>query len=100
MAKVDEALAAFQAKQDAHNAKMDAGLNDLNTAVDGLGADIQGLKDVIATLPTAGDISPAQQAILDDIDAKMQVVEDRVTALSTKAKALDDMTPPVAPPAP
>lgn len=69
---------------DAHLTKIDAG-------IDGIVADVQGLKDQIAALQnSSGEITPADQALLDDI-------QNRVGALDTKITALDDATPPVAP---
>ncbi len=78
------AISDFAAKQNAHNDAID-------TAVAGLGADIQGLKDLIATLQNSpGTISPEDQATLD-------ALETRTSGIADKLKALDDLTPPTPP---
>jgi len=79
------AISDFAAKQDAHHARQD-------TAVAGLQADVQALKDEIARLQTTpGTITPEDQALLDAIEA-------RAAGISDKLEALDSLTPPATPP--
>ena len=81
------AISEFAAKQAAHNAAIDAGL-------DGIAGDVQGLKDLIAQLQTSpGTISAEDQATLDALEAKAAATADKVAAL-------DAATPPIAPPEP
>lgn len=61
------------------------------TAIDGLAGDVQGLKDMIEKLQnTPGVITPEDQALLDQIQARAQEISSRVIGL-------DAMTPPVPP---
>lgn len=74
---------------DAVNSRFD----ELGAAVDGVAADVVFLKDEIKKLQeNPGPITPADQAILDGVQA-------RVGSLAEKVKALDEATenPPVAP---
>lgn len=81
------AISDFATKMNEHNTKVDA-------AVDGLTADIKTLNDKITELQnSAGTISPEDQAILDELEA-------RGAAVSAKLAALDALTPPAAPPIP
>src|SRR5207249_3874071 len=79
------AISDFADKVKAHQDKIDA-------AVDGLVQDVKTLNDKITELQnTPGPITPSDQALLDDIDA-------RATAAADKLSALDSLTPPPAPP--
>ncbi len=79
------AISDFAAKQKAHNEK-------LATSIDGLVADVQSLNDKITELQNnPGPISPEDQATLDELEAQG-------AALSEKAAALDELTPPVTSP--
>lgn len=85
--EIMSAISDFAAKVKAHQDKID-------TAVSGLSGDVQALKDKITQLQnSAGQISPEDQALLDGIEAKASDV-------AGKLAALDDLTPPPAPPAP
>lgn len=81
------AISDFAAKQQAHNAAMDA-------AVDGIVADVGELKRLITELQnSAGKISAEDQATLDSLEAKAAALEAKVTDL-------DNQTPPAVPPTP
>jgi len=85
MAQMPE-LTAYVAKQRDYNTRT-------NAAIDGIVADIQALNDKIQELQnTPPVLDPADQALLDEIDAMG-------SALATKAEALDAQSPPP-PPAP
>lgn len=78
-------IAAFATAQNAFNDQLDA-------AVDGIATDIKTLNDKITELQNSpGTITPADQKLLDDIQARTQALVARVTAL-------DDLTPPPVPP--
>lgn len=80
MSKISE----FSDRQKAFNDRQSA-------AVDGLVADVKALNDKITELQnTAGEITPEDQALLDDIEARSKAVTD-------KLEALDAQTPPVVP---
>ena len=85
--KVDELMSKiseFADKMKLHNAAVD-------TAVDGLTADIQALNDKITALQnSAGAVTPEDQALLDEL-------ETRGATLTAKIQALDALTPPPVP---
>jgi len=84
---VDEIMSAiseFAAKQDAFNSRVDA-------AIVGLTGDVQTLNDKITELQnSAGQITPEDQALLDAIQARSEVI-------AAKLEALDALTPPKPP---
>lgn len=81
MSKITE----FADAVDAHNAAVD-------TAIQGLSDDIANLNKQIQDLQnSAGQITPEDQARLDAIQARSQMVADKLAAL-------DALTPPAAPP--
>lgn len=81
MSKISE----FADKVTAHNDKIDA-------ALEGINGDVVGLKALIEQLQnSAGEVTPEDQALLDQLEA-------RLAALADKTAALDELTPPVAPP--
>lgn len=78
------AISDFAAKQKAHNDRQDASVLDLQ-------GDIKTLNDKIDALQTsAGQITPEDQALLDEIDARGE-------AISEKLEALAAVTPPTPP---
>lgn len=79
------AISEFSERQQKHNQRIAAGL-------DAIVADVRGLQALIEKLQgTPGAITPADQALLDQIDAGMD-------ALATRVEGVDELTPP-APPA-
>lgn len=77
-------IAEFAAAQKAFNDRQD-------TAIDDLTGDVQTLNDKIAALQnSAGEITPEDQALLDDLQAHAATV-------TTKLEALDALTPPAIP---
>lgn len=85
--KIMSAISDFADKMSTHN-------NQVDTAIQGLTDDVGSLKQQIADLQASqGQITPADQALLDGIEAKAQAVSDKLVAL-------DALTPPVAPPVP
>jgi predicted nucleic acid-binding Zn-ribbon protein len=78
------AISDFAAKQKDFNTRLD-------TAVTGLQGDIKALNDKITELQnTTGGITPEDQALLDELQAKAE-------EMATKLEALDALTPPVVP---
>lgn len=78
------AISDFATAQSAFQDRMDA-------AVTGLQGDVKNLTDQIAALQAStGTITPADQALLDGIQARAKSVAD-------KLDALDQLTPPVVP---
>lgn len=67
---------------------------ELSTGIDGISSDVGVLNDLITKLQnSAGEVTPEDQAILDNLEAGLIALKDRV-------KAVDDLTaaPPVVPP--
>lgn len=78
------AVSEFATKQNAFNDQID-------TAINGLVGDVSGLKDLIAQLQsTQGTITPEDQALLDQIQARTEQIASRLTDL-------DNQTPPAVP---
>ncbi len=78
------AISEFATKQNAFNDRMDK-------SIEGLTQDVQTLKDLIVQLQnTPGQITPEDQALLDNIEARSDVI-------ATKLEALDALTPPPLP---
>lgn len=62
--------------------RVNAAFGSIDQAVTGVSADVQSLKAEIEKLQnTPGDISPEDQAILDGIEAKVNDVAGKLTAL-------------------
>lgn len=84
--KIMSKISEFAARQTEFNARQ-------QTAVDGLTADVKVLNDKITELQNSpGEITPEDQVLLDDIEA-------RNLAITEKLEALDAQTPPTPPPA-
>lgn len=82
--KIMSAISEFAARQTAFNDRLD-------TAVAGVTEDVAALNAKIEELQnTPGAITPEDQALLDEIEA-------RSDAITTKLEALDAMTPPAPP---
>ena len=79
-------ISDFATAQNAFNDQIDTAITDLQ-------GDEKSLNDQIAALQASGGaITPADQALLDGIQARSKTVVD-------KLQALDALTPPVVPPA-
>jgi predicted nucleic acid-binding Zn-ribbon protein len=97
MSKISE----FAAKQSAHNAAVDAALGNVSTAVTGITGDISTLNDLIKKLQDSqGQITPEDQATLDQLDAAGQALQDRADVLAKAAADADALTPPPVPTTP
>ena len=82
--EIMSAISDFAAKQTAFNDRQDA-------AITALGTDIETLNKKITDLQnSAGQITPEDQKLLDDIQA-------RASSISDKLDALDALTPPPVP---
>lgn len=82
--KIMSAISDFAAKVKAHQDREDA-------SIAGLKQDVQTLNDKITALQNSqGQITPEDQALLDDITTRGQ-------SMSDKLEALDALTPPPAP---
>lgn len=82
--RIMSAISDFAAKQKAFNDR-------LGSAIDGVVGDVKVLNDKITALQnSAGTVTPEDQALLDDLQKQAE-------GLTSKAEALDAMTPPAPP---
>jgi hypothetical protein len=78
------AISDYAAKANAFNDRIDS-------AVTGLQGDVQALNDLIVKLQgTQGQVTPEDQALLDQLQARAETI-------ATKVEALDALTPPTPP---
>ena len=82
--KIMSVISEFADRQNTFNDRQEA-------AIAAVVADVQGLTELITALQaSAGQVTPEDQAFLDQI-------ESRASAITAKLDALDAMTPPVVP---
>ena len=82
--QIMSAISDFATAQNAFQNRMDTAVSDLQ-------GDVKNLTDQIAALQAStGTITPADQALLDGVQARAKSVAD-------KLDALDNLTPPVVP---
>lgn len=68
--------------------KVNAEFDKISAAVDGLVVDVKTLNDKIAELQnSAGTVTPADQALLDDIQSKAANIASKVGALDAQTEA-------------
>lgn len=93
------AISEYAGKVDEHLEKIGTGIDDINTGIGGIDIDLQELKKLIEQLQnTPGQITPEDQALLDAIQAKAASLAEKSATTAAIVKALDDLTPPPAPP--
>ena len=78
------AISDFAVAQTEHNARMDAALSGINDDITALNAKIAELQN------SPGAITPADQVLLDDLQAQAE-------ALAARVEATDAITPPAVP---
>lgn len=78
------AFSDFAAKQKTYNEAVNGALQGISDDIVELNKKIQALQD------SQGQVTPEDQVLLDELQAQGE-------ALAAKAKALDDLNPPVAP---
>lgn len=82
--RIMSTISDFVAKQQAFN-------DQQSTAIDDISTELKTLNDTVTALQnSAGQITPEDQALLDQIQASSQ-------AVTTKLQALDTLTPPAVP---
>ncbi len=98
MAKISDVLAAFKAQQEAYNAQAGAALDKIVEAQTGLTGDIAELNRKITELQnSAGEVTPADQAIIDELQAQAAALASRADGIAAALAALDELTPPAVP---
>lgn len=84
-------ISEFAAKQNAHNDRVEA-------AITGIQGDVKFLQDTIDKLQTSpGSITPEDQASLDALDARADVIAKKLEALDALTPPVVPVTPPTAP---
>jgi len=82
--KIMSKISEFADRQNTFNDRMDIAVTDLQ-------GDVKSLNDqIVALQATSGSITPEDQVLLDNIEA-------RASGIATKLEALDALTPPVVP---
>lgn len=95
MSKISE----FATVQKAFNDRQGAAIDTLVTATQGLTDDVKGLNDKITELQNSqGTVTPADQALIDDLQIQGSALAARLEGVSASLAALDALTPPVVPP--
>ncbi len=90
---MNAAIQAHLDKQNAHNARILAGVAALATSLTGVTGDVKTLNDKITALQnSAGTITPEDQALLDAADTAGSTAADKLDAAVAALKALDDLT--------
>lgn len=80
LTEIMSAISDFATKQNAHNDAIDA-------AVSGLTTDVADLKAQIAALQSsAGQITPEDQSLLDDIETRAAGIADKLAALDAQTE--------------
>lgn len=96
--RIMSAISNFATAQAAFNTRLDGAIVGLQTALHGITGDIAGLNALILELQaSAGQISPGDQLLLDELQAQSEVLAVRTEAVAAALAALDSLTPPVAP---
>lgn len=98
MPSTSESIAAYVAAQTAVNDQQDAAVDTLVSGVSGVTADVQFLNDTIAKLQNSpGELTPADQASLDALQARGKATADKLAAVSQALTDLDNLTNPTPP---
>ncbi len=84
----DDSLKALKDANDALKASTDAAFAEEDAALDNIKADINGL---VAKLATLGELTPANQAIVDDAVAGAVALAGKVQARADALKAASDI---------
>jgi chromosome segregation ATPase len=99
--RIMSAISTYAAKQKEYNDRHGAAIDSIVTSQTGLSGDIAELKRLIEELQNSpGEISPEDQALLDDLQALGEEAATKAEAQAAALKALDESTPPVVPPVP
>lgn len=110
MANFDQLASAVNAFMSTQSAQVDilvANSTTASAALTGIAGDLDHLDELIQQLIDQGSLTPAQQALADEMIASLGAASTRLdaattasTAVATNAAALDAMRPPVVPPTP
>lgn len=88
-------------KQKAFNDRQANAVDSAVASVEGLRTDVKNLNDRIEALQTsAGQVTPEDQTLIDQLEATGDAISTKLDSVAAGLKALDEQTPPVAPPAP
>lgn len=91
-------ISDYAAKQTEYNRRQAAAIDSIVASNAGLAADIKALNDKITELQnSSGEVTPEDQALIDDMEAKGAAAADRAEATAKALAALDEQTPPTVP---
>lgn len=94
------AISDFAAKQKEFNTRQAQAIDGAVTSLGGLTSDVAELNRKIEELQNSpGGVTPEDQALIDDLQAQGEAVAAKAESLAAALKALDEQTPPAAPPA-
>ncbi len=99
MSKLGEIMSAvsdFVTAQKQFNKDVGEGIDHISEHVTGLQGDVKSLNDKIAAL----EVTPADLADFEALKADGKSLSDKLKVVGDAIHALDDLTPPVAPPTP
>lgn len=88
--KLDQIMSAISD----YTTRVDAHLDKLDKGIKGLGDDIKFLKDKIIELQNSpGPISPADQALLDALEARVKTAAEKAEALDAQTEQAPEPPP-------
>lgn len=96
LGKIMSAVSDFINSQKQFNKDVGEGIDHVNEHITGLQGDVKSLNDKIAAL----EVTPADLADFEVLKADGQALSTKLKAAGDAIHALDDLTPPVAPPTP
>lgn len=92
------AISDFAVKQKAFNERQAASVDAAVASLGGLTSDVAELNRKIEELQNSpGGVTPADQALIDDLQTQGEAVAAKAEALAAALKSLDDQTPPAVP---
>lgn len=92
------AISDFAAKQTAFNKRQGDAIDKSVASISAVTDDIARLNKTIADLQASnGTVTPADQALIDDLESQGDALSTKVESVATALQALDDLTPPTPP---
>lgn len=94
------AYTQYLTSQKAFNDQQAAAIDSLVTSIAGVTQDVQTVNDNLTALQNSqGAVTAEDQALIDELQTTGAAIASKLATASTALKAVDDATPPPAPPA-